>query len=350
MRKLFAVLGVLLLLVTGLFFYKGGYHALAVLPKLEGLLSQDSGSYLAEVHVNGDEAVFQSPLQWEGSGEKRIWSLPEYGVYVQEEILVLDNGKAYELEMPELPDNLLWGLVLHGRMTRGNDGQYAFNAEADGWSLNVRITCPEKVDNADLQLTYPGGTLGLFLAPEDTPPAPVSQTVRDALVLANMEEPMELSEPLKALTPLMELDSLAADVTLGVECGLLNLTESARLTVENGNCTVTRQGVEFEIALGENGTAFNPLPLGLALLKYGEYTPTESGAIFQIDLPTAETEAICAQLVPQLADLGLTFNTASATLTVGREKLQSLTLTAGGTVPFLFSDIPIGFTADIQVN
>ncbi len=351
MKKLLGMLLVLLAIPVGLFFYKGGHHALALAPKLADWAAQEQGELECALTVG--EWALEEQVFWQPQGEARLYGLAERGVYVREGVLFLDNGRAYTLPKLQGTDDLrrlAWGILAYGRVTKEGE-VYRLQAEADGWAVHAAFVATDRALSIECDLKLPQFTGKLSVSQLPDQEHPVPEAVLDAIVLAQMEPPVSLEEPLNAIFPaLKQLSVIRANVRLGVECGLLNLSEAAELTVENGTAVLTREGVEYRLALPQDWQELSPIAAGLAVLKHGEFRQEGERALFRLALPPEEAAALCQELVPPLAELGLTFDTAYAELCVTAGRLDTVTLTAGGQVPFLITQIPITFTGEFQIK
>ena len=142
MKKLLIVLLTLVLIVAGVFFWKGGHHALFLADALEDWLGEDDGAAAVTLQLPQLELTAQG--SWREYADRTMYVLDADGVavYVHEGIVYLDNGRAYAL--PDLTGlvtpvrELLSGLVLYGRVT-GSDDSYTISMDTDDLKLQASI-------------------------------------------------------------------------------------------------------------------------------------------------------------------------------------------------------------------
>lgn len=372
MKKLLIVFLALILILGGLFLWKGGHHAVVLAERMEDWLDADAADQTLSLNVTiptdtagGDlkPSVRQMSLLadtfWTELGDRTIYGLSVHGcsAYVIGNTLYMDTGAAYALPQPRTYQaqvrDFLTGLLLYGRVTRTDRGyrveleheQLRFSADVvldpDIASVTVDLSCP--VDGQPLQMTA-------VLTPKQTQPHPLPQTVLDAMVRATMEPTMLITEPLEILMPAVQsLLPLKADVTLGVECGILTLSETVQLTIDE-TATLTRNGTSIPLSLPDGLTELDPLAVGLALLRNGAFTRQADASQFRLSLPAEATAELAAQLVPQIRSLGITFTESTCQLSIQSGKLTGATLTADGTVPFLLTTIPLSFSATFDIQ
>ena len=162
---------------------------------------------------------------------------------------------------------------------------------------------------------------------------------------------MPLSEPLEILLPaLRNFLPLRGDLTLGVECGILNLSESVVLRMDEEKAELERKGEMIPLPLPVDLSQADPTALALLLLRNGTFSRDEISAEIRLDLPTEATNTLCAALVPQIQNLGIEFGESQALLTFRDNALRSVTMTADGEVPFLITTIPVSFRADLAIS
>ncbi len=351
MKKLLSVLLVLLAIPVGIFFYKGGHHALALAEKMADWLDAPAADQTISLTVDGQS--LNADLFWMPGDDDRIWGMEEYGIYLQDDTLYLDNGRAYAL--PELRANndlrrLVWGLLAYGRVTREGNTWY-LDTDSDQFSLHGTFTAGDALEAAQLEARLPWQGRTVNVAGALTVQRAQAHALPQKVALAMEDDGphVSLSQPLNAILPAVEqLDHLTADANFGVACGILNLTESAQVTLENGTVTLSRSGVEYKLSLPL--TELSPVLAGLAVLKHGEFRQSGAETSFRFDLPPEEAAEVCAQLVPQLSELGVTFDTATAEIAILSERLQTITLSAAGNIPFVITEIPIAFTAEFHIT
>ena len=161
---------------------------------------------------------------------------------------------------------------------------------------------------------------------------------------------MALTEPLEVLLPALEqLIPLEGELSLGVECGILELSETVTLRMEEEKAELERKGVTVTLDLPLSPAELEPLPSALLLLRNGDFILDGQNATIQITLPPDTSGALCAALVPQIEGLGMTFAESQAELTITDGRFRSVKLNAGGEVPFLVTTIPLSFSAELKL-
>lgn len=370
MRKFLIAILVLVLILTAIFFWKGGHHALALSAAVSNWLETDSAAqslHLAYKHqsftVNEETGqVKQRSDQWELSADsfwtehedERIFGLCAEGItaYMDDQNLYLESGKAYAL--PELPEveksvkRLTLGLLLYGRVTKEGDS-YHISMKTREVNLSATVTADTTVQSITISADFPDGTaVNGTMTPKQSPPAPIPQPVVDAITLSRMQPPMSLTEPLETLLPALEgLLPLSADLKLGISCGILELSETVQLTMSKSKAVLTRDGKSMELSLPDHFSQLPPVALAALILQEGEFDRTDEGAVFTLTLPAEAATELLASLVPQAADLGITLGESTLSLCITAERLTTAGLTAEGSVPFLFTTIPVEFSAEL---
>lgn len=372
MKKLLCVIIVLLLLAAGLFLWKGGHHALALAQILNEYLDIDDAAQSvtvlmqipgARVDPETDQVqphVAQYRFDCETFlteyADRPFLGLTAVGAsaYTDGRILYMDTGKAYTL--PELSGlrksarKLTVGMLLKGRVTKHGD-VYAVSVEDDGWKLHADFTVDSSLRSVTANVVLPGdAAVTVSITPAAPVPHPIPQPVLDAMVRAKMEPPVPLTEPLQMLLPALDnLLPLQGDLTLGVECGILDLSESAVLHMDGETVRLERNGVTTELTLPGGASNVNPAALALLLLRNGSFIREGNIGRFDISIPADTTNALCTALVPQLSDLGIRFGESRSVLTIEDAAIRSVVMTAGGEVPFLITTIPVAFRAELLI-
>ena len=371
MKKLLIVFLVLLLLAGGFFLWKGGHHAIFLAETLEEWLDADDADQTLTIqlqqpdHTVDDTGKLQPRVKqltltadtfWTEHHDERLLGISAAGctAYVRDQILYMDTGRAYALPAPsEYADSfreLTLGLLIHGRITRNGD-VYELTMRRPELDLHLSVTADPLVRGISLRaITAEKAMIQATLTPKAPKSHAVPQPVLDAMVLSKMEMPIALTEPLEILLPAIQnLLPLQGSLTLGVECGILNLSETAVLHMDGESARLERKGVTAELPLPAELSRVNPAALALLLLRNGSFTRDGSGGRFDIPLSADTTAAFSSALVPQLADLGIRFGESHAALTIEDARLTSVTMTAEGEVPFLITTIPVAFRAELQI-
>ena len=366
-----AVILTLVLVLTGVFFWKGGHHAIALYEILEEYADTDDAVQsltvqLMQPGITVDEKEHVMPdvrymtvtadSFWTEHADRKLFGLTVQGVsaYTDGKNLYMDTGNAYSLPQPsgtdQLTRDLALGMLLYGRITKSGD-DYRIRMEADALELDITVTADRSLRAVSiLVLTAEDTSVRISMTAKEPLPHPIPQAVADAIVRAGLEPPMALTEPLEAVLPALEnLLPLEGALKLGVECGILELQETVSLRMDLQQAQLERKGTIISIELPEELSGADPALLGLLLLRSGTFTREDASARFDITLPAETTDALCASLVPQIADLGITFSDSHARLTITDGRLVSVTMTAQGEVPFLVTTIPVAFLAELTI-
>lgn len=371
MKELLIVFLVLILILGGLFFWKGGHHAIALAEELEEWLDADAADQHLTLQLNTPsfsveggaikpEVVLHSVSAdtfWDDYGERRLYGVTAggYTAFILDGVLFMDTGNAYILPKLEPSGDQLGrlaaGLLLYGRITKdGNVYQLTMEHEELSLSASVRVEQGVQAISVNAEFIHDGAPTALLvsLTPKQTENHPLTGTVLDAMVRASMETPMELLEPLGVLLPVLEdLLPLSADVTLGVECGILSLSETVGLTVEKDRILLRRGSEELPMTLPDE---IDPMTAALAVLRNGTFLQNGDQAEFRIDLPPELTQELACDLIPQIRDLGLSFGKSVAVVQIRNGKLSHMEITADGTIPFLVTTIPLQFSAKFNFH
>lgn len=359
MKKAMIVLLVLVLLLTGFFFWKGGHHAVYLADVMEEWLDADDADLSMTLRVETIDQQFSLSADpfWTEYADRPLFGLSAKGVtlYTEGRNLYFDTGKAYAL--PELSGlratgrRLALGLLLHGRVTRSGD-IYHISMTSEDLELHVDITADRTINSIDILANLPDKTqVNASITSMPTVTHTVPREIADAIVQARLEKPMALTEPLDVLLPALEdLLPLQGELTLGVECGILDLSETVDFSMDAHATSLERSDGIVTIDLPEEISGSDPALLALLLLRNGSFLPEGDGARFEIILSAEATNQLCAALVPQIEELGIGFNESHAAVTVSGGKLSEIKLTADGEVPFLFTTIPVAFQAELTVS
>lgn len=372
MKKLLIVFLALILILGGLFIWKGGHHAIVLAEELEDWLDEDAGDQSLTLQLSiptfvADEEIepvvrqmsLSTDTFWTEHNDRTVYGLSAsgYSVYLIGNTLYMDNGTAYG--MPELwtyktqVREFLTGLLLYGRVSKTERG-YRVEMEHEELTFSATVALDRGVSSVTMNIgcTIDGQPMHVLavLTPTLTQAHPLPQPVLDAVVRSAMEPPMSITEPLEVLLPVMEtLLPLNADVTLGVECGILSLSETVGLAIDEV-VTLTRNGASTQLSLPDGLTNIDPMTVGLALLRNGAFSQNGYAAEFRLSLPAEATAELVSQLVPQVGSLGLTFTDSEAIVTIRDGKLTDASIEANGEIPFLVTTIPLSFSADFIIQ
>lgn len=367
MKKLLSILLVLVFLAAGFFLWKGGHHALFLADAIEEWLDADNADQSVTLQIQRpdfaaedgtllprvEQLTLSADTFWTEYHDRPLFGLTSQGVtaYTDGDILFLDTGKSYAL--PELHSSarrLAVGLLLHGRVTKNAD-KYRIDMDTEELELHAVLAVDRTLNAATVTAVLPDETaLTLSMQTKQPTAHTIPQPVLDAMVTAKMEKPMPITEPLGILLPaLQNLLPLQGNLTLGVECGILNLSETAVLRMDSEKAELERNGTTVALPLPDTGSDPGTAALALLLLRNGTFTMDGSSAQVQLDLPPETTGQLCTALVPKLAELSITFGGSRAILTIADGKLTGVSMSAEGEVPFLLSSIPVSFRTELSI-
>lgn len=371
MKKVLIVILALVLILGGLFFWKGGHHAIFLSEIMEEWLDEDTADQsltlmLMKPDITVDDRGQAKPVVrqmslnadsfWTEYHDRPLFGLTAQGMtaWTDGKNLYMDTGKAYAL--PELSQfrkdlqEIAVGMLLHGRVTKLND-TYSVTMKTEELELYVDITADTRVQAVNLTAILPDeSSVTLSIVPKTTQAHPVPQEVADAMVHAKMEPPMDIREPLELLLPaLEELIPLEGDLTLGVESGILKLEETVKLRLSSEKAELERKGVIVTLDLPVEPAALEPLGAALLLLRNGDFLISGRDAEIKVTLPPETTGQLCAALVPELGNLGMIFGESKAVVSIQDGALSTVTLSAAGEVPFLATTIPLSFHAELNI-
>lgn len=360
MKKVLIPVSVLILILAELFFWKGGHHAIYLSGVIDDWLDADDGDQTVTIQLRqpGEKEpsmTLDLDTCWTQYAGQRVFGLTAEGIsaYISGQNLYLDTGKTYSLpELPELKQSLRrlsLGLLLYGRVTK-NGNTYKIAMKTDELDLTVHVTVDQSVRSVTAKAILPDQTvLHAAVTASEARSHYIPAAVSDAINRAHTEEPTPLTEPLEVLLPVSErLFPLSGDLKLSVSCGILELSETMRLDLLPDKAVLSGKGENLELPLDLSEVP--PAAIAVLLLRDGELVRTNDGAQFTMSLPADAATAMLESLVPQAADLGITLDSSTLTLLIAGERPTSGIITAKGSVPFLFTRIPVKFSAQLTIT
>lgn len=371
MKKCLIMLLLLVLVLSGLFFWKGGHHAMVVSEILEEWLDADTadqsltlqftnaGFYVDDtadlIRPKVDQWTLTADTFWTEYADDAVFGVSAGGMtaYLREGILYMDTGRAYSLpDLSPLRSSLrrfAAGLLLHGRITKNGD-TYNLTMETEELDLSASLTSDRTVQTLSVMAALPDGTaVHATLVLKAPQPHPIPQSVADAMVLAKMERPMSLSEPLEFLLPALEdLLPLSGSLELGIASGILEISETVDLSLSGEKVSLSRRGILVDLPLDLSN--LSPAALGLLVLRSGTFTCQGDTMTVSLSIPGDATAQLTEALVPQAAGLGIAFQESTLMLTITGGRLVQASIAADGSVPFLFTAIPLTFSANLTVT
>lgn len=352
MKKILASLLTILLLLAGLFLWKGGHHALSMASELARWAEEDASDQKFQLTL--DDITIEGSSFWMDRSGDRVYGITvdEFTLWLRNSVVYTDTGKAYSLPSPEAdPQALLWSALLKGRITR-EDSLRQLTLEQDSVQMTGTM---DDFGNITLDVQWGQESdahhLSVSLQRRDTQAHTIPQNVLDAMVRADMEPPISILEPLEAVGPaLAALTQMEADVTLAVECGIINLSEQLELTAGPDGLVLKRSGVEIQLPLNRTLDASAAPELVLLFLRNGDFMRTDTGAQLSLQIPGDSITGMMEAMIPQISGMGVSYDDATVSLFISGDQLETVSMEAGGSVPFLITEIPIRITVNCQVK
>lgn len=373
MKKVLILILSLLLILSGLFFWKGGHHALILSEILEEWTDADQATQSLTILimkpdfvVDDDNGQFKPEIRqmsvsmdsfWTEYADRDVFGIETAGMaaYLCDGIVYMDTGRAYALPdldgLRESVRELAMGLLLHGRVTKTADFYY-IDMKTDALELHISVTADQRLRAISLSCITPDDiALTASLVPKETVHRTIPQEVLDAMVQSKMEPPVSILEPLEALKPLAsKLETLHADAKFAVDCGILEVDGTGVVTMEEGKLLLTNNlGVVELMSLGKFQD-LSPAAAALMLLRSAEYLPGDAGPEFRMDVPTEEAYSFAQALIPQFAQLPIELKDCHLVLSIPDESPPQIHLQTEGTVPLVLVEIPLTFTAEFTLN
>jgi len=370
MKRMILVFLALLLLLGGLFLWKGGHHAVALYGLVEEWLDADAGEQAATLQLtipgfrpNSTGEQFEPHIRhlylsadtfWTEYADRTILGLSAQGVtaYIDGNDLYMDTGASYRLpDMSGQAERLLLGLLIHGRVTKTGD-TYRVRMDTEELELDVSVTADRTVRAISVMAVLPNdAAVRIALTSRDPVRRTIPAAVTEAMVRARIEPPIPIMEPLEVLLPAFEgLLPLEGALKLDISCGILELSETVELVLGDEQAVITRGGTMLELALPGDLGELSPAAWALLLLRDGQFTREQDTAQFALSLSEEDTTALLEALVPQAAGLGIVLSQSRLSLRILGGRITQAALTANGTVPFLFTTIPVTFSAGLTVS
>ena len=360
MKKTIIVLLVLIILLTGLFIWKGFHHAIHLSGILENWLDEDNADQMLTIEIqqpgqNGNTWALTLDTFWTQNGTQRVYGMMTDGItaYLSGKNLYLDNGKAYALpdlsELKETINRLKLGLLLYGRVTK-RDNTYQITMNTKELDLLATITINKTVRSMTINAVLPDETVvHITMTTQETQFHQIPESVLSAMEQAESEPPISLTEPLDVLLPASEkLLPLAGDLKMTISCGFLELSESMALNLQADRAVLSGNGQSLEMPI--DLSEIPPFAMAALLLRDADFSQTADGALFTVIVPSDAATALLKTLVPQAADLGITLSDSTLILIITEQGPRSCTLTAKGWVPFMFSRIPVNVFAKLTIT
>lgn len=275
-----------------------------------------------------------------------------YSLYYYNDILLLENGRGYDLSclteglrLPRKED--LWLLALAGITgeAAGEKVIYRLNLEQAGYpELSLCLETEAGKVSALAAESGDGWQIDLTLDGEAAPEIPVP-----VLMASRGNYPsVETLEPLiSACLGLAKEETLSGEMTLSLRCSLLTLEEQGLLVWDESGVLLRRPGKEDKILIS---TEIRPREgaLGLGLLFAGYADPTGRGYV--LELPPEDARALVSAAVPEPEELASVFTGGTVELVFSGGRMDSLVFQLSGQVDFYAISLPVTLSAVIQLT
>lgn len=362
---------VMTILLAGLFFWKGGHHALRLSGIMDEWLEADEADNTLTLDLSGletdpdrrrstenDPVPLEANLFWTEYGDEPLFGLTiqEMTTWTDGENLYLETGGAYalpKLSILEKPARkfMMMGFLLFGRVTKDDD-TYTVSMKCGGLDVNMDVVADRSLEELTATVRLPDGTdLSASLVSEKKNKHRVPQEISDAIVHAEMEPPAPLGEAIAVLYPAFDnLLPLRGELSLQVEGNIEQISETMDFTMDRRTIELEQDGETVIVDLPAALSGTDPKLLGLLLLQYGTFENDGDTAEFEIHLADEETTMLCSMLAPQIEKLGIEFSESRITLTIEDGMLTSVTLNADGELGLVFETTPVYFAAELVTD
>ena len=343
-----------LLLGGGVWLHSRGIGALWTLWRMTEQWAQSkTGDF--QVSLEAGELYAEAEGWWTDAADDRVYCLEfqDIPVYIQEETLVLDNGRSYSL--PDLPitdemiRELALGLLLEGEITAQNHAWHV-SLPRQGFSITA-AAADDRLTRLELRMTAAFSDLNVPLTLVLIPQQAQSHTVpAEILPALDRDDAVSILEPLEPLRPaiaaLGERETIAGNLSIALDCGVLTVDDTlqAQYTPSDGTLLLSRGGIQVPVELPELRGSLSGAALPMLLLRNGTFSETADGWQCVVDVEPDVTKALCCALIPELAELDFEFARMEARILIRDGVFRSVTLGGNGEIPFLMTSIPIGLT------
>lgn len=368
MIVLLIVLLVMTILLAGLFFWKGGHHAIRLVGIMDEWLEADEADSTLSLDLSGlepgsdgkrspkhDAPPLEASLFWTEYSDEHLFGLTveEVTTWTDGKNLYMESGASYALpsfSALKAPARklMLVSFLLFGRVTRDDD-TYRICMTCGGLEVNVDIVADRSLEAINASIELPDGTGiagSLVTGPKQSHDVP--REISDAIVRAEMAPPAPLGEPISILFPAFEnLLPLHGELTLTVEGSIDEIAETMDFTMDRQAIELEEDGELVTIDLPAELAGADPSLLSLLILQYGSYDFDDDTAEFVIKLEKDATTMLCNTLAPQISDRNIEFHESEITLTIEDGVLTSVNLSADGDVSLVFETTPVCFEAEL---
>lgn len=356
------ILAVLVLFIagTGIWMYSRGiHHGIRLFAMTRDWLTAPDSDQVLTVTLADAELTADS--FWTDGYGARIHCLTfgQMPCYIQDQTLVLDNGKTYGLPAfsPDAEEirELVLGALLYGQFSCQGD---AIHLQLEEPKLTLTaIAREEKLSELTVQTDaeYEDSAIPIRLRIQLQPEGPHSITQETIEALAQPDPPslFESLEPLlMAGTDLVKRETVNGTLSLALDCGILTLQEQLQFEYvpRQGSLSLTRKGVTIPLELPEQRSALSPAALGLVLLRDGSCQIRGTAAEYSLEPDPETIQSFFSQLIPELSGIDVSFQECGARILIDGSTLQSIHVLCRGEVPFLVTSIPITITMDCAIT
>ena len=405
-RKRLVILAVCLVLLAGI-----AGAAFALLPKVSGVLTpyraltslckspQLEMNISVDTTVGGTELEAGIPVSVGTFDGVRVTcaQLGSAPLYFAEDMLILENGKAYALgsstpDYGALPAKLA-AVYKDVDVSADEDGNYSLTVGAEQADALLRTLCPElgsdslAVGSAVLTLKLTDGAVerialtadgelrngtaftvsavidGIVCASSLTLPEAVSAAIAssDADSLDTLTG--EVMNVISAWSALSSRESVTGRLALRADCGpvVLNTTLDVSSTLTDGKRSYrigkNDIGIDIDGSGGESGEQSAAKYIELIDVVYlacisGDVTSrsTASGTVYTMALDSDSIERIVSIIAPEAETLGAVFSSGTAELTVTNGEIGTVSLSCTGTMKVVLTETAVSISAELTVE
>lgn len=389
-KKLYMILGIAGILLLGVVIFL----AVTVFPKfqtakeitnaLQPVLEAENQSMNLDItaDLNGELFALDSDIYSVKDKDTKylILELEGHPLYIVENVLFLENGKAFKIadEMQsqvEEYENLLPQImavyeIFEVTKTK-TDIETSYEVTVTGEqvenlleaamlteytelqaieSLQVKLVTKEEqldrvelsgnanVESTSVQMAVTISEFQILQAGEYVIPDLITESVQtvDKDSLFNLTK--DLYRLMMALEPFSDMDKINGTVALTVDCGLIQMDTEMNLSdLKTENTEIT------------NAVDVKQLPEMIALLCLeGDISCTEDGDayVYKLVLDADFMERLAETIAPELVNYVISFTEGSAELTLEGEGITSMKIVVKGNVNVLFTEIPMEVGAE----
>ncbi len=405
-RKKLVILAVCLVLLAGI-----AAAAFALLPRVSGVLTpyraltslcsspQLEMNISVDATVGGAELEAGIPVSVGTFDGVRVTcaQLGSAPLYFAENMLILENGRAYALggAAPDYSTLLTKFAAVYKDVDVSADevGNYSLSVGAEQADELLRILCPElgsdslTVGSAVLTLKLTDGKVerialaadgtlsgdtaftvdavidGFVRASSRTLPEAVSAAIDSGNADSLDTLTDEVMNIISAWSALSSRESVTGKLALRADCGpvVLNTTldVSSALTDGKRSYRIGKNdiGIDLDGSSGESGEQTAAKYVELADVVYlacisGDVTSrsTASGTVYTMALDSDSIARIVSVIAPEAEKLGAVFSQGTAELTVTNGEIDTIALSCTGTMKVVLTETAVSVSAELTVD